>query len=84
MKYVIVYINDITIPGQRVYCLASRVSIFLQGNVQRVIPTSFMQVSIIGSITKYVMYFNYYFHSCGELLENVNEIDFTNIVNICS
>ena len=73
-----------TIPGQRVYCLASKVNIFLQENVQRVIPTSFMQVSIIGSITKHVMYFNYYFHSYGELLDYVNEIDFTNIVNICS
>ena len=52
VRYFIVYSKGRTIQGHRVYCLASRVNIFLQGNVQRVIPTSPMQVSTVGSITK--------------------------------
>ena len=54
MRYVIVYTNGRIVQGHRVYCLASRVNIFLQGNVQRVTPTSPMQVSTVGSITKSV------------------------------
>ena len=54
MRYVIVYTNDRTIQGHRVHYLASRVNIFLQGKVQRVTPTSPMQVSTVGSITKFV------------------------------
>ena len=54
MRYVIVYTNGRIVQGYRVYCLASRVNIFLQGNVQRVTPTSPMQVSTVGSITKSV------------------------------
>ena len=45
MKYVIVYINDITVQGQHVYSLGSRVNI------------SPIQGSTIGSITiKFVMF----------------------------
>ena len=54
MRYVIVYTNDRTVQGHHVYCLTSRVNIFLQGNVQRVTHTSPMQVSTVGSITKFV------------------------------
>ena len=54
MEYFIVYTNGRTVQGHRVYCLVNRVNIFLQGKVQRVTPTSPMQVSTVGSITKYV------------------------------
>ena len=52
MRYVIVNTNGKTVQGHHVYCLTSRVNIFLQGKVQRVAPTSLMQVSTVGSITK--------------------------------
>ena len=51
VRYVIVYINGRIVQGHRVYCLASRVNIFSQGKVQRVTPTSPMQVSTVASIT---------------------------------
>ena len=51
VRYVIVYTNDRIVQGHRVYCLASRVNIFSQGKVQRVTPTSPMQVSTVASIT---------------------------------
>ena len=54
MRYVIVYTNGRTVQGHRVYYLANRVNIFLQGNAQRVTPTSPMQVSSVGSIIKFV------------------------------
>ena len=54
VRYVIVYTNGKTVQGHYVYYLASRVNIFLQGKVQRVLPTSLMQVSTVGSITKFV------------------------------
>ena len=52
LRYVIVYTNGIIVQGHRVNCFASRVNIFSQGKVQRVTPTSPMQVSTIASITK--------------------------------
>ena len=52
MEYVIVYTNGRTVQGYRVYCLVSRVNIFLQGKVQRVAPTSPMQVSTDESVTQ--------------------------------
>ena len=52
MEYVIVYTNGRTIQGCRVYCLVSRVNVFLQGKVQRVASTSPMQVSIVESNTQ--------------------------------
>ena len=54
VRYVIVYTNGRIVQGHRVYCLASRVNIFSQGNVQRVTPTSPMQVSTVASITMLV------------------------------
>ena len=51
VRYVIVYTNGRIVQGHRVYCLASRVNIFSQGKVQRVTPTSPMQVSTVASIT---------------------------------
>ena len=54
VRYVIVYTNGRIVQGHRVYCLASRVNIFSQGKVQRVTPTSPMQVSTVASITKLV------------------------------
>ena len=57
MEYVIFYINARIVEGYRVYYLASRVNIFLQGKVQRVTPTSPMPVSTVGSITKSVSSF---------------------------
>ena len=51
VRYVIVCTNDRIVQGHRVYCLASRVNIFLQGKLQRVTPTSPMQVSSVESIT---------------------------------
>ena len=54
VRYVIVYTNGRIVQGHRVYCLVSRVNIFSQGKVQRVTPTSPMQVSTVGSITKSV------------------------------
>ena len=51
MRYVIIYINSITVQGHHVYCLVSRVNIILQGKVQRVAPTSPIQVSTVESIT---------------------------------
>ena len=53
VEYVIVYTNRRTIQGRHVYCLVSKVNIFLQGKVQMVTPTSPMQVSTDESITKY-------------------------------
>ena len=44
---VIIYKNDKTVQGHRVYCLFSRVNIYLQGKVQRVTRTSSMQVSTV-------------------------------------
>ena len=55
VRYVIVYTNRRTIKGHYIYCLVSKVNIFLQGKVQRVTHTSPMQVSTVGSVTKYVM-----------------------------
>ena len=55
VTYVIVYTNGRIVQGHRVYCLASRVNIFSQGKVQRVTPTSPMQVSTVASITKSVL-----------------------------
>ena len=54
MRYVIAYTNGRTVQGYRVDYLASRVNIFLQMKVQRVTPTSPMQVSTVGSITMLV------------------------------
>ena len=54
VRYVIVYTNGIIVQGHCVYCLVSRVNIFSQGKVQRVTPTSPMQVSTVASITKSV------------------------------
>ena len=51
VRYVIVYTNGRIVQGHRVYCLANRVNIFSQGKVQRVTPTSPMQVSTVASIT---------------------------------
>ena len=51
VRYIIVYTNGRIVQGHRVYCLASRVNIFSQGKVQRVTPTSPMQVSTVASIT---------------------------------
>ena len=51
VRYVIVYTNGRIVQGHRVYCLASRVNIFSQRKVQRVTPTSPMQVSTVASIT---------------------------------
>ncbi|RVW64853.1 Retrovirus-related Pol polyprotein from transposon TNT 1-94 [Vitis vinifera] len=45
VRYVIIYINGRAVQGHRVYCLASRVNIFLQGKVQGVTPTSSIQNS---------------------------------------
>ena len=47
VRYVIIYLKDRTIQGHHVYCLVSRVNILLQKKVQRVTPTSPMQVSIV-------------------------------------
>ena len=69
VRYVIVYTNGRIVQGHRVNCLASRVNIFLQGNVQRVTPTSPMQVSSVESITQSFRIFGHECHSCGELLE---------------
>ena len=55
MRYVSIYANGRTVPGHRVYCLASRVNILLQWKIQRVTPTASVQVSTVGNITKYVM-----------------------------
>ena len=54
VRYVIVYTNGRIVQGHRVYYLASRVNIFSQGKVQRVTPTSPMQVSTVASITMLV------------------------------
>ena len=69
VRYAIVYTNGRIVQGHRVYCLASRVNIFLQGKVQRVTPTSPMQVSSVESITQSFRIFGHECHSCGELLE---------------
>ena len=69
VRYVIVYTNDRIVQGHRVYCLASRVNIFLQGKVQRVTPTSPMQVSSVEYITQSFRIFGHECHSCEELLE---------------
>ena len=52
VEYVIVYTNDRIVQGHRVYCLVNRVNILLHGNVQRVAPTSPMQVLTDESITQ--------------------------------
>ena len=71
MEYVIVYTNGKTVQGHRVNCLVSRVNIFIQKKVQRVAPTSPMEVSTDESIG----IFGHECHSCGELLvSGVNDI----------
>ena len=52
VEYVIVNINGKTVQGHHVYFLVNRVNIFLQGKVQKVAPTSPMQVSTDESITQ--------------------------------
>ena len=83
VRYVIVYTNGRIVQGHRVYCLASRVNIFSQGKVQRVTPTSPMQVSTVASITK-CLAFSHQFRSCGELLDIVNEMDDIHWRILCS
>ena len=56
MEYVIVYTNGRTVQEHRLYYLVRKVNVFLQGNVKRVIPTSPIQISTVGSITKSVSY----------------------------
>ena len=56
MEYVIVYTNGRTVQGHRVYYLVRKVNVFLQGNIQRVIPTSPMHISTVGYIIKSVSY----------------------------
>ena len=53
MTFVILYTNDRTVQEHRVYCLVSRVNIFLQEKVQRLTPTSPMQVSTV--VLYYIM-----------------------------
>ena len=53
VRYVIVYTNGRIVQGHRVYCFSSRVKIFSQGKVQRVTPTSPMQVSTVASIIRF-------------------------------
>ena len=67
MEYVIVYTNDHMVQGHHVYCLVSKH--ILQGKVQRITPTSLMQVSSDESITQSFRIFGHECHSCGELLE---------------
>ena len=69
VRYVIVYTNGRIVQGHRVYCLVSRVNIYLQGKVQRVTPTPPMQVSSVESITQSFRIFGHECPSCGELLE---------------
>ena len=71
MKYFVVYINGGTVQGHHVYCLVSRVNTFLQGHVQRVTPTSPMQVSTIEFYHLVLGVFDHECHSCGDLLEIV-------------
>ena len=47
VRYVIVYINGRAVQGYHIYWSASKVSIPLQGKVQRVTPTYPMQVSTV-------------------------------------
>ena len=42
--YIIVYTNDKTVQGHRVYWSTSKVNIFLQWKVQRLMPTYPMQI----------------------------------------
>ena len=84
VRYVIVYTNGRIVQGHRVYCLASRVNIFSQGKVQRVTPTSPMQVSTVASITMSISPFSHQFRSCGELLDIVNEMDDIHWIILCS
>ena len=68
MRYAIIYTNDRTDQGHRVYCIVNRVKVLLQGKVQRVTHTYLMQVSTV------VLY-----HSGGLLCLGVNFIN----VGIC-
>ena len=45
VRYIIIYTNDRTVQGHRVYCIVSKVNIFSQGNVQGEKPTYPMQGS---------------------------------------
>ena len=70
MTYVILYTNDRTVQEHHIYCLVSSVNIFLQGKVQRLTPTSSMQVKPLYSITRFLgLDSRCQFHSCEELLE---------------
>ena len=55
MRYVIIYTNNITVQGHHIYCLVSRINMFLEGKVQRVTSTSPMHVSTVGFVTNSVM-----------------------------
>ena len=79
VRYVIVYTNGRIVQGHRVYCLASRVNIFSQGKVQRVTPTSPMQVN-----HHVCLAFSHQFRSCGELFDIVNEMDDIHWIILCS
>ena len=45
MRYAIIYTNDRTVQGHRVYYLINGVNILVQVKVQMVTPTYYMQVS---------------------------------------
>ena len=71
MRYVIIYKNGRIVHGHCVYCLVSKVNIFSQGKVQRVIPTFSMQVSIVEFYHLVFRFVGHQCHSCGEFLEIV-------------
>ena len=81
MRYVIIYACNRAVQGHGVFYLVSRVNILLQRKVQRITPTSFMQVSTV------VLYhfrgivcpaFRCQFYSCGGIVGYLllNEINF--------
>ena len=76
VRYVIIYTNGRIVQGHRVYCLASRVDRFSQGKVQRVTPTSPIYASFNRCFYHQVcLAFSHQFHSCGELLDILNEMN---------
>ena len=84
VRYVIVYTNDRTIQGHNVYCLVSRVNIFVQGKVQRVTPTYPMQVPTVESIIPFVMSLVINFINVRNCWEMVNEINKHSLHLLCS
>ena len=79
MRYVIIYTNDRTVQGHRVYCLVTRVNILLQGKVHLPLLCRFQLLNSITSEESFVLSLGVHFihvGNCWIIIPFLNEIDF--------